>query len=227
MSELRPRRRVPLYVPCCVAGMVAAQLLCYYATRLALPHLTARVMTGALDARIPFSPPWVVVYFLAFAFWLGTGLWFLPEDKSRAYRFTAAYFLAMALSAVVFLARPGTMERPEIVGSGFFEDWMRLVYRVDTPTNLCPSLHVLITWLCWRGTWGSRRIPGWYKVFSFVFVLCVCCAVLLVKQHALIDVPCGLLVGELSLQLARALRLERVLFALERWSFRLIHHERE
>ncbi len=208
--------RVPRYAVLCLAAATAAQLLCYYATRLALPYLTLHVLTGPLDARIPFSPPWVVVYFLSFPFWIGTGLWVLLEGRARAYRFTAAYILAMLLSAAVFLLWPGTMERPAITGGGFFDHWMRFVYRVDSATNLCPSLHVLITWLCWRGTLGCKKIPAWYKAAAFVFMLCVCCSVLLVKQHALIDVPGGILFGELAWQCARRFRAERVLFALER-----------
>ena len=210
MPESGQRRRFPLYALVCFAVMAAAQLLCYYATRLVLPHPTAHVLTGAADARIPFSPPWIVVYCLSFPFWIGTSIWILLEDRQRAFRITAAYVLAMALSGAIFLVWPGTMERPEIAGNGFFEEWVRLIYRADSPDNLCPSLHVLITWFCWRGTLGCRKIPGWYKVFSFVFFLGVCCAVLFVKQHALIDVPCGVLVGELSLQCARVFRLERI-----------------
>ena len=195
--------------------MAAAQLLCYYLTRLALPGLTLHILTGPLDARIPFSPPWVTVYFFAFPFWICTALLCLSESKPHAYRLCAAYVLAMLLSAVIFLLWPGTMERPEITGGSFFDQWMRFLYRVDSPTNLCPSLHVLITWFCWRGTLRCKGIPSWYKAASFAFFLCVCCAVAFVKQHALIDIPCGVLVGELALQCARLCRMERIPFRIE------------
>ncbi len=207
--------RIPAYVLVVLLVMAAAQLLCYYLTRLALPRLTLHILTGPLDARIPFSPPWVTVYFLSFPFWICTALWFLSESRAYAYRLCSAYVLAMLLCAMIYLIWPGTMVRPEIAGGGFFDKWMRFLYRVDAPTNLCPSLHVLITWFCWRGTLGCRGIPRWYKLVSFVFFLAVCCAVLLVKQHALIDVPCGLLVGELSMQCARLCRLERIPFRIE------------
>ena len=51
MSELRPRRRVPLYVPCCFAMMAAALLLCYYLTHLAL-HYDEPITTVELDAYL-------------------------------------------------------------------------------------------------------------------------------------------------------------------------------
>lgn len=211
------RTRSPACVVAVFAVMAAAQLLCYYLTQLALPHLTPRILTGPLDARIPFSPPWVTIYFLSYPFWICTVLWILCESRAYVYRFCSAYVLAMLLSAAIFLLWPGTMERPEITGDGFFDRWMRLLYRVDEPANLCPSLHVLITWFCWRGTMRCTGIPRWYRVLSFVFLAGVCCSVLFVKQHALIDVPCGILVGELSLQCARLGRMERIPFRIERF----------
>ena len=108
------------------------------------------------------------------------------------------------------------MERPEITGGSFFDKWMVFLYRVDAPVNLCPSLHVLITYFCWRETIRCTGIPWWYKLFSFIFFLCVCCSVLFVKQHALVDVPCGVIVGEFALQCARLFRLERIPVAIER-----------
>lgn len=209
------RARIPLYAPCALCVMIAAQLMCYYLTRLVLPRLTPHILTGPLDARIPFSPPWVTIYFLSYPFWIGSAFWILLESRSKAYRVCSAYVLAMLLSAGIFLIFPGTMERPEITGRGIFDAWMRLLYQADSPTNLCPSLHVLITYFCWRGMMGCRKIPGWYKASSFVFFLCVCCSVLFIKQHALIDVPGGVLVGEFALQAARLGRLERVPFRIE------------
>lgn len=216
MSELRKPSRLPPYAFVCFAVMAGAQFLCYYIPRVFLPQLTLHVLTCPLDARIPFSPPWVIVYCLSFPFWICTGLWILCQEKAHTYRFTAAYVLAMLLSAAVFLLFPGTMDRPEITGCGFFDEWMRLIYRADSATNLFPSLHVLVSWFCWRGTLGCRGIPKWYKAFSFVFFVLVSFSVLLVKQHALIDIPGGIFFGELALQCARLLRLERILFTIER-----------
>ena len=104
-----PLSRIPIYALVCLAVMAASQLFVYYTTRLALPHLTLHFLTGPLDARIPFSPPWITVYCLAFPFWIVSGLWITAGDKARAYRFTASYVLAMLLSGAVFLLWPGTM----------------------------------------------------------------------------------------------------------------------
>ena len=208
-------RRFPPYVWLCLAAMFAVQMLVYSGTHVFLPYLPAHVLTTPLDDAIPFIPAWVTVYFLAFVTWLVSGVWILSESKPCGYRFACAYILALLISGAIFLLYPGTMARPAVTGSGFFPAWMRFLYRVDSATNLCPSLHVLISFFCWRGALGCRKIPAWYKWFSFAFLLLVCCSILFIKQHALVDIPAALAVAELAFLLARLLRLERIPFALE------------
>ncbi len=202
--------RIPKQALLCYLAMTAVQFFVFYATRPILPHLSLHILTGPLDARIPLSPPWVVIYCLSFPYWVVSKLWICAGERKQALRFSAAYILAMLLSCAVFLLWPGTMERPEITGKGFFDWWLGLVYRFDSPTNLCPSLHVLATYMLSRGAGESRHMPKWYAVFGFVFTFLVCLSVLFVKQHALIDIPVGFLIGELALQFAKRLRLERI-----------------
>ena len=216
MSRLTPLlRRIPRHVLITFAVIAASQVLAYCGTNLLNPYLTPHVLTGPLDDRIPFSPPWVTVYCLCFPYWIVCGYLILRSSKTYAYRFTAAYVISMAISAAFFVLWPGTLARPEITGKGFFDWWMRIVYAVDGPTNLCPSLHVMVTYYCFRGAWECGQFSRRSLVAFFVFFVLVCGSVVLVKQHALIDIPCGILVGELSLTLARLLRLERIGLRLE------------
>jgi hypothetical protein len=208
-------RRFPPYAWMCFAAMFAVQMLVFSGTRVFLPYLPAHVLTTALDDAIPFVPQWVVIYFLAFVTWVVNGIWITSESKPHGCRFAFSYILALLISATVFLIYPGTMTRPELTGKGFIMDWMRFLYWIDSPTNLCPSLHVVISYFCWRGTIGCRRIPLWYKWFSFVFAVLVCFSILFVKQHALVDIPAALIVAELSLQLGRLLKIERIPLALD------------
>ena len=203
--EFRTGKGLPMYVWLCLAAMLAAQLITYYGTRLILPFLPVYRGALPLDGAIPLLPEWVGVYCLAYVSWAVSGLIILAQGKKRAYGFTAAFILSMFLSAIVFLAWPLTMDRPEIVGGGFFRDLLRCIYRADRPNNLCPSLHVLVSYLCWRGLWGCPGIPKWFKGFNLVFLILVCLSVVFVKQHLVIDILGGIIVGEAALQAARRL----------------------
>ena len=182
--------------------MLLSQLLVFYPTRLLLPYLPAHRLETALDAAIPVRAEWVVIYFLTFVFWLASAVLLLSESPAYARRMERGYLIAMLICGVVFLTYPTTMTRPVPPDTGLFNILLRLLYEMDDPVNLCPSLHVLITYFCLRAAMGSRTVPKWYLPFSAVFLVLVCLSVLFVKQHVLIDIPSGILVGEISVQLA-------------------------
>ena len=200
----RKTERLPkaLYVAGGLAAIVITQALVYFGTRFFLPGRELHVLTGALDAHIPFIPAWIVVYLLAFPTWVIGAVLILSESRSHARLFLRAYILALLLAGLIFLLWPGTMARPQLLGDGFFIRLTRLIYEADTPTNLCPSLHVLSSFFCWRGTLGCRKIPSWYSVFNLIFLLLVCFSVLFVKQHALIDIPVAILLGEATVRVS-------------------------
>ncbi len=210
------RRLLQPYVLKTYIILGALQLMSFYPTRLALPYLPVHMLGSPLDELIPFRPAWVIVYFLSFPFWIFSKLWIISESREQAHRFSAYYTLALIFTAAAFLLYPCTIQRPEITGTGLFDDLMRLVYFVDDPKNLLPSLHVLATYFCWRGMRGCRTIPKWYKVFSFIFIFAVCLSVLFVKQHAAVDIPTGILFAEVPIQIGKMLRLERIPAAIEK-----------
>ena len=188
----------------CGALILASQLLVYYGTRL-MPERPPHMLATWLDDAIGAAPVWITVYFLAFADWLGCILAILSERRAHARRFTLAYVLAMVMSGAIFVLYPCTMVRPEVPGSDLFSALLRLLYRIDAPTHLFPSLHVLITYLCWRGVMGCRRLPRWFSHVQLGILICVCLSILFVKQHVLADIPSAILVGEIAMQLSRIL----------------------
>ena len=199
------------YIWICLSLLIAFQLLAFYGTRPALPFLTARSLRLPLDDMIPFIPEWVIVYCLAYVSWLVSALVILAQGKAHAFRFTGAFIIAMFLSAAVFLIWPLRIARPQIVGDGFLRDLLRMIYRADEPVNLCPSLHVLVSYFCWRGLWGCPRLPRVLSAINLIFLVLVCLSILFVKQHYSIDIAGGILIGETALQTARLLRPERLI----------------
>ena len=201
--DLKKTFREKYYVLICFAVMAAAQLICYYIPKAVLGNMTLTVMDTAIDRSIPLIPCWVIVYVLAYLSWVVSGIIILWDSREHARRIASAYVLAMIICGICFVAFPITMQRPELTGSGFCMDLLRAIYSADTPLCLCPSLHVLISYICWRGLSGCGRVPRWFKLFNFVFFVLVCFSVVFVKQHLFMDIPAGIAAGELAMQISR------------------------
>lgn len=202
-DRIKHRDQVRFVLRCALLA-IGTQLLVFYGTHL-IPTPPPHILTSRLDEAIPVAPVWITVYFLVFVDWLACAIAILFENRSHARWFTAAYVIGMLMAGVIFVVYPCTMERPEILGSDPFSLMMRLLYRIDTPTNLFPSLHVMITYFCWRGSMGCEKLPKWFSTLQFGILICVCLSILFVKQHVLADIPAAIAVGEPALQLAKLL----------------------
>lgn len=197
--------------------MAVANFLSFYGTRLVnadKPHLE---MILPLDRQIEVQPAWVLVYVGCFAFWVVNFLLIAadtsPEDRSR---FFAGELMAKVLSTLCFLLIPTVMLRPELPDDGVCSWLLGLIYRLDAPDNLFPSIHCLDSIFAWYGLRFCRRVPRWYRVFSAGFALAVFAAVLFTKQHVVLDVPGAVVIAVAGILLARLVRLERLYPWLER-----------
>ena len=210
------RSLLPDYGWVCLIFLILCQALVFCATRIPLQYMDKLDLSTPLDGRIPFRPAWISIYVLSFASWAITFFLLFRQRKEHVYRNSAAYLLTLLCTVILFMAMPAEMERPEVPGRDFFSWLTRFVYFVDQPNNLCPSLHVVCSYYCWRALYDTEGIPFWYRRFNFVFLLLVSASILFVKQHLVVDIPPAVLVSELPLQLARRFRWERLGFAIEK-----------
>lgn len=158
--------------------------------------------TLSVDQAIPFLPWTVSVYFLCYLFWAGNYMLSAWQAKLYAYRFFCADFLSKGVCLVCFLFLPTTNVRPVAEGSGLWESLIRFLYQVDAPVNLFPSIHCLVSWLCWIGVRDREDIPRWYRYFSFWLAAAVCLSTLTTRQHVVIDVVGGIVLAEASWRMA-------------------------
>lgn len=192
-----------------VAVWLGGQSVAYLATRLVNTGLRHYQLETAWDRAIPLVPAFVLVYVGSYVFWGVSFALFSWDGRENRRRMAVSDLILNAICLVVFLAMPSTMTRPEVTGTGFCPWLLRLIYMVDPPDNLMPSLHCALSWLCWRGLRGSQNLHPWCGWVGLVCTLLVCAAVVLVKQHCLIDIPTGLLAAELSWQIGSRLTRNR------------------
>ena len=164
-------------------------------------------LTTNLDRSIPFVKEWVWVYVICFGFWVINYVLIAREGKEHWNRFVIAEMLSKIICGLCFILIPTTNVRPEVTGSDLSSMVMRFVYSMDRPTNLFPSIHCLVSWMCFIGIYNSRKIPKWYKVFSCLFAIAVCASTQFTKQHYIVDVFAGITIGQMCYVLVGKTRI--------------------
>ncbi len=135
-------------------------------------------ITTPLDSLIPVIPWTLSIYVFSFLYWPFQYLMCCRLGKDHAYRFLSADFFAKTICLVCFLVFPTTNLRPPISEHGFWNQSLNLLYRLDAPDNLFPSIHCLVSWLCYVGIRGQHR--GWrpYRLFVLGMALAICISTL-------------------------------------------------
>jgi membrane-associated phospholipid phosphatase len=185
------------------AVLTALFLAGYFGIGLATDPAQSRSLSSALDERIPFMAHAAWIYLCIFPAALSP--LFLVHDRA-IFRCTAlAYAVAMAVSFVCFVIFPvnsSSLRVPlhELDLSLLSDRVVALIYALDPPNNLFPSLHLSIVVLAAMSLWRAGRVSARLAV---VGVLLITVSVCLVKQHYVLDAAGGLalgaLVGELTL----------------------------
>lgn len=164
-------------------------------------------LTLPADAVIPFLPWTITIYFGCFVFWFFLYHFVARLPRQAADRFFCANLMGKAVSFLFFVLFPTTLSRPDVNGMTVWDALMRFLYRIDAPDNLFPSLHCMISWLCWVGIRGNKQVPVMWRLAALGMAVAVCLSTLTTRQHVLLDVAGGILLSELCYWVAGSRKL--------------------
>lgn len=162
----------------------------YFITENLIPLESCHVVHGVLDDLIPFNEFFVLFY-------VG---WYLLVAASLAYTFfydvdnfkrlQVFLMITQGVAMLCYIVYPSVQDlRPETFPRQNVFTWMLgVIYAFDTPSGVCPSLHVAYSIGILSVALKDKKLAGWLKVALAFFVLMVCLAVCFVKQHSFIDV---------------------------------------
>ena len=204
------KRIIPSYSIIPALSIAVVGFLVYFATKMITDGGHHYDISLPIDHKFPFIPVFVIFYILSYVQWVTGYLTIAREEENFALRAISAEIIAKFICLAIFLILPTTMARPEIVGNDIFSKLTGLIYSADTPTNLFPSIHCLESWIIFRTSFGLKRVGRWITPVYAVFALLVFLTVLFIRQHLILDIPAGIMVGELSLYISRRFKTERV-----------------
>lgn len=175
----------------------------YYFARVIAGDWHHYILTSGLDESVPFVPESLIIYFGCYLFWIVNYIIIAKREKEWAYQFYFADAISRIVCFAIFLLFPTTNIRPELRGTGIWYQGMAFLYRVDAADNLFPSIHCLVSWFCYIGIRGSKKIPKWYQWASCVMAVLVFISTLTTKQHVIIDIISGVAIAELTFWISR------------------------
>jgi hypothetical protein len=176
-------------------GLVALFSVGYCSAELTNVAARAHVLTLSLDRSIPFVRASVWIYLWVFP--AATLPLFVVRCPRLFRRASLAYAAAIIISSAVFVAFPVT-SRPLRVETDSLDlsrasDWaVALVYHVDPPYNLFPSLHISIATLAALAVWRASPRRG---AVALVAVAMLSASVCTVKQHFVLDAVGGVVLA--------------------------------
>lgn len=208
MKKIKPL--LPKYAVIPVLIMVIINFITYTVTKYITDGGHHFDISLPIDDYIPFLPVFIIIYVVSYAQWvIGFGM-IAKESKEVCYRVISSEIISKLICLIIFLCLPTMMTRPEITGNDIFSRLTALIYSLDTPTNLFPSVHCLESWILFRTAPKITRHGKWVTPAWFVFAILVFASVLFVRQHLVLDIPAAIIISEIGLFVGRKFKTERI-----------------
>lgn len=172
----------------------------YFLTENLIPAERCHVIHCGLDDLIPFNEGFLVLYCYWYVLIIGSLLWFLLYDI-RAFKQLQIYIMiTQAVAMLVYILYPSiqTMRPVNFARDNSLTRLMAFIYAVDTPTGVCPSLHVAYS-MGIAAVWCRKKdVALAWKGFMILSAVLISISTAFVKQHSVIDILAAIPVGFLA-----------------------------
>lgn len=149
------------------------------------------------DALIPFRESFIIPYCMWFLLLPASWLFTMVTSKRDFQDLCMIMFGGMTLSIALYWLFPNGLElRPEEVSDSFCGMLVKALHAVDTPGNVCPSIHVssstAVMVVALRSeVLKEKPVIRWG---TCLLAVAICLSTMFLKQHSVVDVICGCLV---------------------------------
>lgn len=208
---------VPPYAVLPLVACPVLNLLVYNLAPVLAKGRTHYDFTLPIEESIPVLPVWTIAYIGCFAVWIVNFILICRESQEICFHFLASEAIAKVICGLFFVFLPTTNIRPELTGQDCFTWALNLIYFLDRPVNLFPSIHCMDVWFAWRGLRPCKKVPRAYKHCSLLFAGLVFCSVLFTKQHVIVDIFGGILVAEVGFLLAKVIPVQSLYRRMNAW----------
>ena len=162
----------------------------YFITENLIPLENRHVIHSCIDDLIPFNEYFMVFYAGWYVLVVGALAYTLFFDVKRFRQIEIYIMITQALAMLCYIVYPSVQHlRPDHFERNNIFTWLLgLIYAFDTPSGVCPSLHVCYSVGILSTALKDHDLPVGFRIFLTFFVIMICLSVCFVKQHSFIDV---------------------------------------
>ena len=160
----------------------------YFITENLIPEEYCVPVHMWLDDLIPFCEWFLIPY----VFWYGLIVfslgYFLLYNIDSFKRLQTFIIITQICAMAVYIVFPNRQDlRPTVFPrDNFLTQCIGYLYRFDTNTGVCPSLHVAYS-IGIASVWVKQRVSKLAKAFVVVSVILICLSTMFIKQHSAVD----------------------------------------
>lgn len=153
-----------------------------------------------VDDKIPFCEYFIIPYVLWYFVVIGSVLYFAlgSPGKREYYQYMFTLGLGMTLFLIISYVYPNGQDlRPELSGGSVFIQAVQFLYRIDTPTNIFPSMHVFNAVACCVAFLNNRkcRQSRLFTAANITLTVSIVLSTMFLKQHSVEDVVTALILN--------------------------------
>ncbi len=190
----------PRFAHLWLLGGWIAYFVLYYLTEHFIPFEHCHVIHCALDDVIPFREEFLIFYCYWFLLVAGSLVWCLRHDVLSFKRLQIYIMITQLVAMIAYIVypsvqhlRPVTFERDNLLTR-----LMSFIYSVDTPTGVCPSLHVAYSIAIASVFCHKKDASLLVKGIMVLSAVMISLSTAFVKQHSVVDIVMALPVCALA-----------------------------
>ena len=172
----------------------------YFLTENLIPAEKCYPMHCFVDDLIPFHEAFVLPYTSWYLLIVISLLFFMLYDIDSFKKLQTYIIITQVVAMFFYIILPTRQDlRPEVFPrENFLTSVVAFLYSFDTPTGVCPSLHVAYS-LGIASVWlKSKDASLLWKVIVVIWIVIICLSTAFVKQHSFVDILAALPLGVLA-----------------------------
>lgn len=151
-------------------------------------------ISSSLDAYIPFFEGFLIPYMLWFPLVPWILFYFWRKDMESYLHLCRVMLTGLTLCLLLYAILPnGQLLRRPLARDNILCKAVEFIRMTDTPTNVCPSIHVFISVSIALAVAraNSFRTHCRARIGIILLTVLICMSTVFLKQHSIIDVACG------------------------------------